>query len=77
MGHLQLNEHIAEHPADVVFRHACKMGLEGIVSKRLGSRYKSGRTADWLKMKKSGRPGGPSRGGGGLGQGAMALMGAE
>ena len=35
---LQLNEHIAE-PGDVVFRHACKLGLEGIVSKRLGSRY--------------------------------------
>jgi ATP-dependent DNA ligase len=38
-------------PGDVVFRHACKMGLEGIVSKRLGSRYRSGRSKDWLKMK--------------------------
>ena len=47
---LQLNEHIAE-PGDVVFRHACKLGLEGIVSKRLGSRYRSGRSPDWLKMK--------------------------
>ena len=28
-----------------------KMGLEGIVSKRLGSRYRSGRTSDWLKFK--------------------------
>jgi ATP-dependent DNA ligase len=27
------------------------MGLEGIVSKRLGSRYVSGRTRDWLKSK--------------------------
>ena len=27
------------------------MGLEGIVSKRLGSRYRSGRTSDWLKFK--------------------------
>jgi ATP-dependent DNA ligase len=27
------------------------MGLEGIVLKRLGSRYRSGRTSDWLKMK--------------------------
>jgi len=27
------------------------MGLEGIVSKRLGSRYRSGRSPDWLKMK--------------------------
>jgi len=26
-------------------------GLEGIVSKRLGSRYVSGRSRDWLKMK--------------------------
>jgi bifunctional non-homologous end joining protein LigD len=47
---VQLNEHLA-HPGDVVFRHACKMGLEGIVSKRLGSRYRSGRTNDWLKFK--------------------------
>ena len=31
-----LNEHM-EHPEGaVVFQHACKMGLEGIVSKRLG-----------------------------------------
>jgi ATP-dependent DNA ligase len=36
---------------DVVFQHACKMGLEGIVSMRLGSRYRSGRSPDWLKFK--------------------------
>ena len=47
---LRLNEHLA-YPGNVVFKHACKMGLEGIVSKRLGSRYVSGRTRDWLKMK--------------------------
>ncbi|MGA7490671.1 MAG: hypothetical protein WBW74_27430 [Xanthobacteraceae bacterium] len=35
---LHFNEHLA-HPGDVVFRHACKMGFEGIVSKRLGSRF--------------------------------------
>ena len=29
------------HPGDIVFEHACKMGLEGIVSKRLGSHYRS------------------------------------
>jgi len=39
---------------DIVFEHACKMGLEGIVSKRLGSRYRSGRTSDWLKFKNPG-----------------------
>src|SRR5215472_17530325 len=32
---LRLNEHLA-HDGESVFRHACKMGLEGIVSKRLG-----------------------------------------
>jgi bifunctional non-homologous end joining protein LigD len=47
---LRLNEHLA-HPGDIVFQHACKMGLEGIVSKRLGSRYRSGRSKDWLKFK--------------------------
>jgi bifunctional non-homologous end joining protein LigD len=39
-----------------VFEHACKMGLEGIVSKRLGSRYRSGRTSDWLKFKNPAAP---------------------
>jgi ATP-dependent DNA ligase len=34
-----------------VFRHACKLGLEGIVSKRKDSPYRSGRSPDWLKMK--------------------------
>src|SRR5262249_19711957 len=38
---VQLNEHLEHEDGDVVFRHACKMGLEGIVSKRLGSRYRS------------------------------------
>jgi ATP-dependent DNA ligase len=48
---VRLNEHL-EHPeAAIVFAHACKMGLEGIVSKRLGSRYRSGRSPDWLKFK--------------------------
>jgi bifunctional non-homologous end joining protein LigD len=34
-----------------IFRHACWMDLEGIVSKRIGSRYVSGRTRAWLKIK--------------------------
>ena len=50
---LQFNEHI-EEAGNVVFRHACKMGLEGIVSKRKGSPYRSGRSPDWLKMKNPG-----------------------
>jgi bifunctional non-homologous end joining protein LigD len=47
---LLLNEHI-EEDGETVFRHACKLGLEGIVSKRKGSPYRSGRSSDWLKMK--------------------------
>jgi hypothetical protein len=48
-------------------RHACKMGLEGIVSKRLGSRYVSGRSSDWLKTKNLAAPGGEAGGRRGLG----------
>jgi bifunctional non-homologous end joining protein LigD len=35
----------------VVFAKACELGLEGIVSKRAGSFYKSGRSRNWLKTK--------------------------
>ena len=47
---IQLSEAITGDGA-VIFRHACGMGLEGIVSKRTGSRYVSGRTRAWLKTK--------------------------
>ena len=43
---VRLNEHLKHPEGDVVFQHSCKMGLEGIVSKRLGSRYRSGRSPD-------------------------------
>jgi bifunctional non-homologous end joining protein LigD len=42
---LQLNEHLEHDDGELVFRHACKMGLEGIASKRLGSPYRSGRSS--------------------------------
>ena len=48
---VRLNEHLQHDCGLTVFQHACKMGLEGIVSKRLGSIYRSGRSADWLKFK--------------------------
>ena len=48
---VRLNEHIAHPNGAAVFHHACKLGAEGIVSKRLGSRYRSGRSPDWLKLK--------------------------
>ena len=40
---------------ETVFRHACKMGLEGIVSKRKDSTYRSGRSSDF-KMKNPAAP---------------------
>ena len=36
-----LNEHY-EGDREIIFKHACKLGCEGIVSKRLGSLYRSG-----------------------------------
>jgi bifunctional non-homologous end joining protein LigD len=37
--------------ASLVFAHACKMGLEGIVSERKDSPYRSGRSPHWIKSK--------------------------
>ena len=51
---LRLSEHLRE-PGSVVFAHACRMGLEGIVSKKIDAPYRSGRTRDWLKSKCSAR----------------------
>jgi bifunctional non-homologous end joining protein LigD len=48
---IRFNEHLEADDGEAVFRHACKMGLEGIVSKRKDSPYKSGRSPHWLKMK--------------------------
>ena len=39
---IRLNDHIEHHDAGLIFRHACKLGCEGIVSKRNGSLYRSG-----------------------------------
>jgi bifunctional non-homologous end joining protein LigD len=41
---LRFNEHLDEEDGPLVFAHACKMGLEGIVSKRRDSYYRSGRS---------------------------------
>jgi len=45
-----LNEHFDEN-GTAVYRAACQLGCEGIVSKRLGSPYRSGRSRYWLKVK--------------------------
>jgi ATP-dependent DNA ligase len=49
-GRLRLSEHIsADGPQ--VFAHACRLGAEGIVSKRLGSPYRSGPHSAWVKVR--------------------------
>jgi ATP-dependent DNA ligase len=47
---LQFSEGVTGEGSDV-FAVAEQLGLEGIVSKRLGSRYRSGRTDRWRKTK--------------------------
>ena len=48
--------HVEHEDGVTVFAHACKLGLEGIVSKRKDSIYRSGRSPDWLKMKNAAHP---------------------
>ena len=45
------NQHF-EGEGGIVFQHACALGCEGIVSKRLGSAYRGGRVNDWRKIKR-------------------------
>jgi hypothetical protein len=52
---LALNEHYVGH-GDIVYRQACKLGCEGIVSKPLASTYRSGRSRHWLKVKNPAAP---------------------
>lgn len=43
-------EHVVEE-GEAAHREACKLGLEGIMAKRIGSHYVAGRSRDWLKFK--------------------------
>jgi bifunctional non-homologous end joining protein LigD len=43
---------------ETIFRLACQLGCEGIISKRLGSPYRSGRTKLWVKVKNPRAPAG-------------------
>jgi bifunctional non-homologous end joining protein LigD len=47
---LRFGEHV-ETSGDVVFQKACELQAEGIISKRAASKYSSGRSGNWLKMK--------------------------
>jgi bifunctional non-homologous end joining protein LigD len=53
-GPLRLSESLTA-PGTTLLRHACKMGLEGIVSKIADAPYLSGRDHDWVKTKCSDR----------------------
>jgi bifunctional non-homologous end joining protein LigD len=52
---IAFNEHF-EGDGRIVFEHACALGCEGIVSKRLGSPYRAGRVDNWLKIKNPAAP---------------------
>ena len=49
-GRIRFSEHI-EGDARAFLDNACRMGLEGIVSKRRDRPYHHGRTSDWTKAK--------------------------
>ena len=52
---LAFNKHF-DIEGSVLFHHACKLGCEGIVSKRVGSPYRFGRSNDWIKVKNPAAP---------------------
>jgi bifunctional non-homologous end joining protein LigD len=47
---IAINKHF-EEAGVTIYKHACALGCEGIVSKRLGSSYHSGRSEHWIKVK--------------------------
>lgn len=53
---IQICEHL-EGDGAVIFAKACELGLEGIVSKKLTSTYRAGRSSAWLKTRNKLSPG--------------------
>lgn len=49
-GPVRFSDHFVE-PGRIMLKHACRMGLEGVVSKRADAPYRSGRTGVWVKSK--------------------------
>jgi bifunctional non-homologous end joining protein LigD len=52
---IAVNEHYVGD-GEIVYQQACKLGCEGIVSKRLGSAYRSGRSKHWVEVKNPAAP---------------------
>jgi bifunctional non-homologous end joining protein LigD len=53
-GVIRLTDYF-EESGPLILRHACEMGLEGVVSKRRNAPYRSGRTDNFIKSKCHGR----------------------
>jgi bifunctional non-homologous end joining protein LigD len=49
-GPIRLSQHF-EEPGSVLLQHACRLSLEGIISKRRNAPYRPGRGGDWIKTK--------------------------
>lgn len=49
-GQLRYSDHVQAN-GTLMLAETCKLGLEGIISKRLDKPYRSGRGVDWLKSK--------------------------
>jgi bifunctional non-homologous end joining protein LigD len=52
--HLRLGEHL-KGEGEVIFKHACRLGMEGVIAKRADAAYAPGRSKSWLKIKCMGR----------------------
>jgi bifunctional non-homologous end joining protein LigD len=55
MTGVRLSEHV-EGDGPISFQHTCKMGLEGIVSKRRDLPYRSGCVRSWIKVENPASP---------------------
>jgi bifunctional non-homologous end joining protein LigD len=52
---IRLSEQL-DGDGETIFRHACRLGAQGIVAKRRDRPYRSGRCADWVKVKNPDAP---------------------
>ena len=53
---IELSEHLDGADGEVFFRHACKLGLEGIVAKHRDLPYRPRRSSNWAKVKNPDAP---------------------
>jgi bifunctional non-homologous end joining protein LigD len=53
---IRLSEHLDGTDGATIFEQACRLGAEGIVAKRRDRPYRSGRCADWVKIKNPDAP---------------------